>query len=285
MVHVLRTKPVIRDYLLVTGGVLLVAVSLNLFLVPNRITPGGFSGLATLLHYAVGVPVGATMAVLNSPLFLLGFKKLGTSFVIRSAYGTLLLSLLVDVFPMPPATTDLFLSTLYGGVLLGVGLGLALRGGGSTGGSDMFARIMHAFKPSIGVGTFILIFDFFIVMGAGILFSPELAMYALAILFGSSKVVDLILEGSVSSRACVIISDHAREVADEILHELERGVTLFEAQGMYTGGKRLVLLCVVQSAGEIHALREVVKSLDPDAFVFVTPASEVLGQGFKRLAD
>ncbi|MFZ5974177.1 MAG: YitT family protein [Bacillota bacterium] len=280
-----RVRPVLTDYLQLTAGVILVAASLNLFLVPNRITPGGFSGLATLLHYAVGVPVGTGVAILNIPLFIIGFKKLGTAFVIRSAYGTLLLSLLVDVFVVPPATTDFFLAALYGGALLGVGLGLALRGGGSTGGSDMFARIMHAYKAKIGVGTFIIIFDFFIVVGAGILFSPELAMYALAILYGSSKVVDLVLEGSVSSRACFIISDRAKEVADEILHDLERGVTLFKAQGMYTGDTRMVLLCVVQSAGEMHALREVVRTLDPEAFIFVTAASEVLGQGFGKLTD
>ena len=280
-----KSRPVLTDLLILTGGVILVAAAFNLFLVPNRITPGGFSGLATLLHYALGLPVGATMAVLNVPLFLLGFKKLGVSFVVRSLYGTLLLSILIDVFVVPPATNDLLLSSLYGGALMGVGLGLAIRGGGSTGGSDMLARVLHAYKSTIGVGTFIVIVDFLVIVGAGFLFSPQLALYALAILYGSSKVVDLVLKGSVTSRACIIISERANEVAHEILHTLERGVTLFTAKGMYTGEARNVLLCVVQSAGEIHRLRETVKALDPDAFMFVVAAGEVLGQGFSRLTD
>jgi uncharacterized membrane-anchored protein YitT (DUF2179 family) len=285
VVRVRKFRPVLTDYLLITGGVVLVAASFNLFLIPNRITPGGFSGLATLLHYALGVPVGTTMAALNVPLFILGFKKLGMAFVVRSAYGTLLLSVLIDVFAVPPATDDLLLCLLYGGMLMGIGLGLALRGGGSTGGSDMLARVLHAYKSTIGVGTFIVIVDFLVIVGAGVLFSPQLAMYALVILYGSAKVVDLVLEGSVSSRACVIISERANEVADEILHTLERGVTLFAAKGMYTGEPRNVLLCVVQSAGEIHRLRETVRALDPDAFMFVVAAGEVLGQGFGRLTD
>jgi uncharacterized membrane-anchored protein YitT (DUF2179 family) len=280
-----KARAVAFDYLQLTVGVVLVAISLNLFLVPNQIAPGGFSGLATLLHYAIGVPVGMTVFVLNIPLFILGFKKLGTVFAVRSLYGTLLLSVLLDVFTVPAVTDDLFLATLYGGVIMGVGLGLGLRGGGSTGGSDMFGRIMHAYRASVPVGTFIIIFDFFIVVWAGVLFSPVLAMYALAILYGSSKVVDLVLQGTVTSRACFIITAKPKEVGDRIMNELERGVTLFTAQGMYTGAPRPALLCVVQSASEMHRLRETVRTLDPSAFMFVTPASEVLGLGFSRLSD
>ncbi len=210
-----KFRPVLTDYLLITGGVVLVAASFNLFLIPNRITPGGFSGLATLLHYALGVPVGTTMAALNVPLFILGFKKLGMAFVVRSAYGTLLLSVLIDVFAVPPATDDLLLCLLYGGMLMGIGLGLALRGGGSTGGSDMLARVLHAYKSTIGVGTFIVIVDFLVIVGAGVLFSPQLAMrprHPLRLGQGG---------GPCAGRVRVVarVRDHlerANEVADEI---------------------------------------------------------------------
>lgn len=270
----------ILNYIEITAGVVIITLSLNLFLVPNKIAPGGLSGLATLLHYTINVPVGASMAILNIPLFVLGFRKLGTSFALRSFYGMLLLSLLLDIMKLPTATDDLFLASIYGTVLLGIGLGLAMRGGGSTGGSDMFAKILHAYRPNTPVGTYMIAFDLFIVVGAGILFSPKLGMYALVVLYGSAKVLDVSLQGTKSSRACMIISDKKDYIGKRIINELERGATLFKAVGVYSGKDKDAMLCIVQSSAEMHQLKKLVKESDPDAFMIVSDVNEVLGQGF-----
>ncbi|MCX7781204.1 MAG: YitT family protein [Negativicutes bacterium] len=273
----------IKNYLGITLGALLTAVALNMFLIPNKVAAGGVSGFATVLHYLLGVPVGMTMLALNIPLFLASVKVLGAKFGINTLFGAAVLSLAIDLSApyTPVLTRDLLLSSLYGGVLSGVGMGLVFRFKGTTAGTDLLAAILNKlFK--ISVGQALLSVDFFVIAFAGIAFvSPELSLYALISLFVTSKIIDLIQEGPSTSKAFFIITSAADEVASKVLAEMDRGVTFLPGRGAYTGQNRDVLFCVV-STSEVTRLKDIVNAIDSKAFVIVADVHEVMGEGFTR---
>lgn len=273
----------LRDAALLFLGVVLIALGLDLFLVPNKIAAGGVSGIATILHHLVGFPVGATMLVLNIPLFLWGFFRLGLGVGFRSLLGTVLLSGVVDgLVPfLPVLTADALLASLYGGVLVGLGLGLVFRAKGTTGGTDLAATILRSYV-GINVGQLLFLVDGAVVLAAGFAFrSPELAMYALITIFVSAWVIDVVQEGLGYTKAFLVISDKHQAIARAVLTEVNRGATLWEGTGAYTGAARMLLLTVV-SRSEVTRLKEVVYRIDPRAFVILTNVHEVLGEGFKE---
>ncbi|AOQ22734.1 YitT family protein [Neomoorella thermoacetica] len=268
------------DYLGITAGTLVTALGLVLFLVPNRIAAGGVSGLATVLHYVFGWPVGLTMLVLNIPLFLAGLKVLGLEFGLKTLYGTIILSVFTDTLALwlHAPTSNTLLASLYGGLLSGVGMGIVFRSGGSTGGTDLAALLFrHYLHISAGMG--LLMVDALVISLAGLVFNVELALYALVALFLTSRAIDAIQEGGGYARAALIISDKAEEIARRVLVELDRGVTGLAGRGYYTRQEREVLLVVVQRA-EVSRLKDLVASIDPEAFVIVSNVHEVLGEGF-----
>lgn len=272
-----------RTYAGITLGAILTAVALNMFLIPNKVAAGGVSGMATILHYLVGAPVGVTMLALNIPLFLASVKVLGARFGLRTLYGAAILSVAVDLSaPFTPVLThDLLLSSLYGGVLSGLGMGLVFRYGGTTAGTDLAAAIINKLTR-ISVGQALLGVDFFVISAAGIAFkSAELALYALISLWLTSHIIDLVQEGPSTAKAFVIVSDAADEVARRILAEMDRGVTYFHGKGGFTGQARDILFCVV-TASEVVRLKELITAVDPRAFVIVADAHEVMGEGFSR---
>lgn len=267
---------------LVTVGSALTALALAWFLIPNQIAAGGISGLGTVLYHLAGVPVGLTMLVLNIPLFLLSLRAIGILFGARTVFGTVATALFVDLFVylVDPLTTDTALATLYGGALSGVGLGLAFRGGGSTGGTDMAARLLnHYFRVSVGRG--LLLVDGFVIMLAGYAFGAELALYALLGVFLTSKTVDLVQEGEPYARAAFIISERAEQIGKAVLAELDRGATSLKGRGLYTDEEREVLFVIV-SRSELARLRALVVKEDPDAFVVIADVFDVLGEGFRQ---
>jgi len=252
----------------VSVGIALTALGLDMFLIPNKIAAGGVSGIATILHYLVGVPVGAAMLALNVPLFLMAIYRLGLKFGFRSLYGTLAVSLSIDALApfVPVPTGDLLLACLFGGVLVGLGLGIVFRCRGTTGGTDLAAAVLRSYTGA----------------AAGFAFnSAELAMYALITIFVTSWLVDLVQEGFSYAKAFIIITDHADQIAPVILKGLNRGATAWKARGMFSGGERQVLLSVVQRS-EVSRLKELIYSIDPGAFVILADVHEVLGEGFKR---
>lgn len=263
-------------------GSFLVAAGLVAFLVPNRIAAGGVSGLATIIHYLLHFPVGAVILTLNVPLFLLSLRELGVSFGLRTLYGTLTLGVWVDVLTpyLKPLTQDLLLAAIYGGVVVGIGMGLVFRFRGSTGGTDLAARLLNKYVH-ISLGQSLLLIDFMVITAAGIVFSAELAMYALLSLFVSTRVIDLVQEGVGFAKAVYIISERVEEITQAIFRELDRGATSLQGRGLYTGRDREIILCVVSRA-QITALKDLVYRIDPQAFVIVTDAREVLGEGFQR---
>lgn len=265
-------------------GSLLGAIAYPLFLVPNHIAPGGLTGIATILNYLFHWPVGMTSLLLNIPLFLVGYRSMGRVFALRSLVATLLFSLLIDIIPLPPMTTDPLLGALFGGVLLGVGLGLILRGGATTGGTDMAARMVHNRFQHISVGALLFGIDGLVVALAGIGIQAEYALYAFISIYASSKLIDVVMTGLSSDKACYIISARSEAIKRELMSELDRGVTVLHAEGGFSGDERPVLLCVL-SAQELGRLKAIVRTEDESAFVFITDAHEVLGEGFRKLAE
>ncbi len=277
-------RSIVRDYLLITIGALLTALALDLFLVPGKIAAGGVSGLATVLYHLFGLHVGMTMLVINIPLLIAGWRLVGRTFVVRTLYGSVLLSLFTDIFAFLPAlTADSLLAALWGGILSGIGIGMTLKWGGSTGGTDLAALLLQRFFR-ISVGQTLLIIDFAIIAIAGVVFGAELALYALITLFITTRVIDLVQEGMVYAKAAYIISEYSSEISQAVLEKMARGVTSFKATGMWTKSERDVLFIIV-ARSEIATLKQIVSQIDPRAFMVIHDAHEVLGEGFKGLQN
>ncbi|HHU85943.1 MAG TPA: YitT family protein [Peptococcaceae bacterium] len=267
----------------VSLGVLLTALGLDLFLIPNKIAAGGVSGIATILHYLIHAPVGITMLVLNVPLFVLGILRLGLPFGFRSLYGTISLSLAIDLLApvLPVPTQDVLLASLYGGVLVGLGLGLVFRYKGTTGGTDLAAAVLRTYTGA-NIGRLLFLVDGAVVLAAWVTFdSAELAMYALLTIFIVSWLIDVVQEGISYAKAFLIISRRPSDIAEAIVEGLNRGATAWSARGVYTGTDREVVLSVVNRS-EVSRLKEIIYQVDPGAFVILADVHEVLGEGFKR---
>ena len=263
-------------------GCLIGGAAYPLFLVPNNIAPGGLTGIATIFNYLWGWPVGITSMALNLPLFLIGWKAMGKVFVFRSLVATVLFSAFIDLLRFPPLTDDILLGSVYGALVLGVGLGLILRGGATTGGSDMVARMVHNRFPIVTVGMFLFMIDCAVILCAAFTMSARAALYALICIFVSAKVLDLILAGFGSAKACFIITNNRENVSRRIMKELDRGVTVVNATGAYSGEQRTVLISVVSSR-EVIPIKKIVRQEDGKAFMFITDTHETLGEGFSAL--
>lgn len=278
-------KPTGRDFLsllLLIGGCAITALGISVFLVPNRIAAGGVTGLATVIYHWTDWPVGLVSLVLNLPLFLVGFRLIGNGFGLRTLVATIFLSIFIDLFAgIGSITDDLLLAALAGGALTGVGLGFVFRQDATTGGTDLAARIIHNRVSFISIAQVLLAIDVLVVLTAAISFnSYELALYAAVTLVVTTKVIDTVTVGINFTKAAHIISAKSDEVARRLLHELDRGVTGLEGRGLYTGARKEVLICVLR-ARQVPRLKRIVRDIDPDAFVYLTDAREVFGEGFQ----
>ena len=271
------------NVLLIAAGLLLATLGYRLYLIPNNVAPGGFTGIGQIVnHLFPVVGVGMVNLILNVPLFVLSLRSMGLGFGLRSLLSSVALSLLLDYLPVPAMTDDVLLSAVFGGVLCGAGFGLVLRGHATTGGSDMLASIVHRHVPALKVSVCLFATDATVVIASGFVFDASAAMYALISVFVMNVVIDQVLEGPGLARSHIIITNHGEKMAERILKELDRGVTAIEAKGMYSGEGRTMLLCVV-SRLEAVRLRSIVYSVDPRAFVIVQNVHEALGEGFKEL--
>lgn len=278
-------KKVIIGYGGVLIGVIITALGISYFLIPAKIAAGGVSGLATVIHHLSGLPVGLAMLFFNIPLFILSWKIIGPVYGAKTLFGTITISIFVDLFNQLalPMTDDLLLCAIYGGVLSGIGLGIAFRSGGSTGGTDMAAQLVARFFPT-SVGQALLIVDGIVIILAGIAFGLELAMYALIAVFITTKTVDLVQEGQNYAKACLVISDDPEPLGQEIMDRLGRGVTMLDGRGMYTKYDRQILLVIV-SRMELSTVKSIVAEMDKKAFVIIYDVHEVLGEGFRGLKE
>lgn len=294
----------IKAYILITLGAGITALAINIFLVPYKIAPGGLSGLATVLFYVSNgkLPVGTTMLAINIPLFLLGFKMIGKKFFFRTIYGTIILSVIIDLtesysvdfakrilvsgsseFASGP---DILLYSIMGGFISGLGLGLVLKLDATTGGTELAARLLNKvlFK-SMTIGTLLLWIDAIIILFAIIAFNSILiGLYSFVSLYLTTKVIDAMVEGPDYSRAALIISDRQEEISKRLLVELDRGVTELRGRGVYSGKDKNVILCVLAKT-QIQQLKEIVESEDKNAFMILAEVHEVLGEGFQSVTD
>lgn len=275
----------IRDVVGITIGCIIYALSFVLFVIPRDLAPGGISGLAIVLnHFFSIIPIGKTIIILNAPLFLLSLKRLGRGFLWRSVYATVASSLLIDLLA-PYAkgfNVDMLLSAIYGGVFMGVGIGIIFRFFGSTGGTDLLAQLLSE-RIGLTFGTTLLIIDTLIIVLSGLAFhSVIIPLYSIVSLYISSKAIDLIQEGLSFSKAAWVVSSHPDTVASKVMSELDRGVTKFTAAGGFTGERKEVVFCVVPQSQITH-LKQIVHEIDPDAFVAIMDVTETLGLGFKEL--
>lgn len=273
----------IRQYVGMTLGIFITAVAMNLFLIPHKIAAGGVSGLATVLHYLFDFPVGVLMLIFNIPIFLFGLKILGARYGINTLYGAIMLSVFIDLTEKftPVVTEDILLNCLYGGVMVGVGMGLVFRFKGNTAGTSLLAAILNKLFH-ISVGQALMIADGCVVAFAGIVFkSPELALYATISIFVTSQIIDLVQEGPATSKSFLIMVENPEVLADKIFQEIDRGVTYLQGRGGYTGQSREMLLCVVDTS-EVTQLKELIVQHDSKAFIIVNDAHEVFGEGFSR---
>jgi uncharacterized membrane-anchored protein YitT (DUF2179 family) len=278
-----------QDYILILLGALTQAVGLRLFLVPANLASGGVSGISQIIHHFTGWPIGVMVLIGNIPLFLLGWRFLGgRRFAARTATAILSYSLAVDLllllpfFPQNGLTDDIFLNSLYGAVVSGFGYGLVYRARGTSGGSDVLARILNHWRGVPMTQSYLMV-DSAVILAAGFVFGWKEALYAIVTLYVSGLVAETILEGGGTVRTAMIVTAKPREIADEILVELERGVTVLSGTGAYTGEERPVLYVVVSRA-EIAQVKAIVHEIDPKAFMVVGVAHEALGEGFKSLS-
>lgn len=249
---------------------------------PHRIAAGGVSGMATVIYYVFGFPVGLTILALNIPLFALAIYRLGLRFGVRSFAGTVSLSLLTDLLQnrVNIPTAEPLLAAIYGGLLTGVGLGIVFRSGGTTGGTDLAAQLLRR-RSGASVGQMLLVVDGIVIGLAGLVFGIELALYALISLFVSSRMIDSLQEGVGYAKVAFIISSRPQEIANGILYHLNRGATALEGEGLYTAQRRRIIFCVVNRA-EVSRLKSLVNKIDPQAFMIVANVHEALGEGFKE---
>lgn len=275
-------REILMAYAQILIGSVIGAAAYPTFLIPNNIAPGGLTGVATILNYLAGWPVGITALILNIPLFLIGYRTMGKVFAFRSLVATALFTVLIDILPLKSVSEDPLLGTLFGGVVLGIGLGLILRGGATTGGSDMVARMVHRRFSFITVGMFLFALDFLVVLAAAIFIGGTQALYAMIDIYVCSRVIDAVMVGFGGNKACFVMTDAWQKITGRILNEIERGCTLLDAKGAYSGTSRPVVMCVM-SRQEMTALKRIVQEEDEKAFMFITEAHEALGEGFSRL--
>ncbi|MFB3161136.1 YitT family protein [Neobacillus sp. 179-J 1A1 HS] len=269
------------EYINVIIGSAIIALAFNVFLLPNQIASGGVSGISTILLSVFGWEPAYVQWAFNIPLFIAGVIFLGKQFGVKTLVGTIFLPFVVFLTKnIDPWTNDALLGALFGGIVVGLGLGIVFRGNGSTGGTDLAAQIITKYT-GLTLGTSVVLIDGLIVLSAALVFDIERGLYALIALYVTSKTIDLVQVGFGRSKTAMIITNRQEEVREGILNKIDRGVTKLSAYGGFTDNERPVLMCVVDQR-EFTKLKQLVKSLDPSAFVVVMDASEVLGEGFKR---
>ncbi|HUM34542.1 MAG TPA: YitT family protein, partial [Candidatus Saccharicenans sp.] len=272
------------DFLLIILGSIIMGIGYALFLIPFHLVPGGMSGISIMINYLFSLPVGLVIIVLNIPILLISYKFLSRKYVFTTLIGMISSSLFIDFFNQilkwPKGTENTLLAAIYGGLLLGLGLGLVFRGEASTGGSDVIGLILNKYL-GVSVGMGILVTDFIIISASGLVFKQlEAPLYGYIVLFISSKVIDLVLEGWKFSKMVIITSSQPQKIADFIIHKLDRSGSALKSRSLYLNREGEIIITVIHRK-QLAELKAFIKRTDPEAFVIVNDTYEVLGKGFK----
>ena len=274
----------LKNALLIVVGCALMGLAYALFLIPHHFVPGGVSGVAIMVNYFSGLPVGALIIVLNVPVFLLGLKTMGKKYVLNSLAGMVLSSAFIDLFDrvldLPSATDNTVLAAIYGGVMLGIGLGIVFRGRASTGGSDIIGMVLSK-HTGMSIGFGIMVADFLVISASGLAFgSLEAPLYGYLVLFLSTKVIDMVLEGWNHTKLVLVTSSRTGEIAEYILNVLDRSGTALRSRSLYLNREGEIILTVIHRK-QLPDLRAFIKRTDPEAFVVINDTYAVLGKGFR----
>ena len=271
----------IKNYVIIVCGTLIMALALNIFLIPNQIVTGGASGIGTILYYVTGINTGIWMLAVNIPLFVIGIRALGRNAMVKTAVATILLSLFTDLTAnIYFEEFDPFLSSVYGGVMMGCGIGLVFLTSAATGGSDLAAKQLEKRINSLSAGKLLLIIDAAIILSSVFVFKNyTAALYGFLSLYVTGVFIDVITGGVNFAKAVYIISEKHEDIKNAVMLGMNRGLTMLSGRGGYTAKERPIVFCVI-TKGEIVKLKSIVKAADPNAFVIITDAKEVLGEGF-----
>ncbi|WP_301859858.1 YitT family protein [uncultured Megasphaera sp.] len=261
-------------------GAFIYTIGLDVFLVPNHVIDGGVVGLSLMASEITGISFSVFIIALNIPFFILGFRKIGSIFTLLSLFSVVALSVWSRVIHYAPVTSDPFLSTIYGGIIIGLGVGLIIRWGGSLDGTEILAIIADK-KTPFSVGEIIMFFNLFILGASGFVFSWDSAMYSLVAYFIAYKMIDIVTNGLDEMKGILIVTSMHEEVAHSITHDMGRAVTLLNGEGAYKRAKTMVLYCVV-SRLEVTKVKEAIHRVDPHSFVSIFDINEAQGGLFKR---
>lgn len=263
-------------------GTAIMATGISLFLLPNQLSSGGFSGIATITYYLLNIPVGTMVLALNIPLFIMAFFKIGKNFFFKSLLGTISLSVFIDFFEkFTPLTQDRFLACIYGGIIIGVGTAIVLRSKSSSGGTDLISNIIREYNHKIRMGTVIVIVDT-IIIALNIIFFRELeiGLYSAIAIYLDGKMIDIIFEGIYFTKLLFIISDKNEKIAEAIGEKIKKGSTGLYGKGMYSNQDKLILVCAAPRS-DIAKIKELARDIDSHCFIILSNAREVFGEGFK----
>lgn len=282
----LKYKLIIKKYIYeifqIAVGTFIMAIGTSLFLLPNKLSSGGFAGIATITYYLFNWNMGTVILLINIPFFILAFIRIGKEFVFKSIIGTAFLSYFIDYLDkIKPLTNDKFLACIYGGIIIGIGTSIVLKAEGSTGGSDLVSYIIKSFKPGLLTSNLIVMFDFIVVLLNVICFKElEIGLYSAISIYLMGKIIDIVFEGIGFSKMVFIISKDYNEISNEIRSKVTRGVTGIYSKGMYTDKEKMMLMCIA-SRNEIIRIRQIANQIDSRAFIVITNVREVYGKGFK----
>ncbi|MDD1511430.1 YitT family protein [Priestia megaterium] len=277
----LSAKMIVKRMLFILVGALLMAVGLEFFLVPNEVIDGGIVGISIILSHLTDVQIGFYIFALNLPFFFIGYKQIGKTFALSTLLGVIILSIATSIFhDLPVLTGDPLLATVFGGIVLGVGVGIVIRYGGSLDGTEILAILFNKRTP-FSVGETIMFFNLFILGSAGFVFGWDRAMYSLMAYFIAFKTIDIVIQGLDESKSAWIISEQYEQIGEAILARLGRGVTYLNGEGAYTGDDKKVIFCVITRLEEAK-LKAIIDEIDPSAFFAVAAIAEVRGGRFKK---
>lgn len=270
----------LKNIIFLTVGAMITAFALESFLVPNNIIDGGVIGISMIASHITKWNLGLLILILNTPFIIMAFKKMGGKFVVQTAFANIILAVFLNIFHHYKVTHDLLLATVFGGIILGLGVGIILKHEGSLDGTEMLSLVVSK-KLGVSVGEFIMGINVFIYLAAGKVFSWESAMYSIMTYFIASKVIDTVMEGFNSSKSVRIISDNASAIGEQLIERLDISVTYLQGIGGYTGQDKDLIYCVI-SRLELPKMIDIIKEIDPKAFVSVVDVHEVYGGRFRK---
>lgn len=272
----------LRKYITILAGEIITAFAISCFYTPNKVVNGGVSGIATILYHTLSIPTGLSFAVINVILLLISLKALGKHFVGTTIVGSLLLSLFVQLFSyLPPITTDILLASIFGSVLYGIGIGLTLIEGASTGGTDIISRLIQCIFPHVKIGSLLLVVDALVIGASLCVFkNVNLTLYGIVALFLASFSINLLISKLNISKLAFVVSDNGVKISQCLVSESPRGVTLIKATGAYTMGEKNVLMCALKE-NEIPQFQKRILELDSEAFIIFSESQQIVGNGFR----